>query len=93
MLTLSHTPESERDRLPERLTMSVLDWRLEQAQAQMGQLRQIFVGSNRKDSDVNQTAVYNEQFQNLRLSIQQLNKAKDGMTSGGRRRAEVGNGR
>ncbi len=73
--------------------MSVLDWRLEQAQAQMGQLRQIFVGSNRKDSDVNQTAVYNEQFQNLRLSIQQLNKAKDGMTSGGRRRAEVGNGR
>jgi DNA primase len=93
LMTLNPSPESELARLPDRLAMSVLDWRLEQAKEEVGQLQQLI-----RDSRVEQEGAPNKdqllgRIKELQLKMKWINIAKDEMSATGQRRAEQNNGR
>jgi hypothetical protein len=93
LLTLPPSPEEELARLPDRLAMSVLDWRLDQAKVEVGQLQQLVreATAQKVDADtLNQLLV---RISELRLKIKWINKAKDAISASGQRRAEQGNAR
>ncbi len=93
LLTLPPSPESELPRLPDRLAMSVLDWRLDQVKVEVGQLQQLIKDSN----DQQEEAVNKDQLMGrlgeLQWKMKWINKAKDGMSASGQRRTELSNGR
>ncbi len=90
LLGLPLTSEEQLTRLPERLTLSVLDLRLAKAHEQLARARQLLQEPRSESGpDINLAQLYGQQVQR----IQRLNKAKDAMSSVGRRRAESGYGR
>ena len=93
LMTLNPSPESELTRLPDRLAMSVLDLRLDQAKMEVGQLQQLI-----RDSRVEQEGAPNKdqllgRIKELQLKMKWINIAKDEMSASGQRRAEQSNGR
>jgi DNA primase len=93
LLTLAPYPESELTRLPDRMAMSVLDWRLYQANLEVGQLRQLISeAATQKDEAPTRDQLLGR-LSELLLKIKWINKAKDGISASGQRRAEQGNGR
>ncbi len=94
LLVLPASPESELSRQADRLAMSVLDWRLVQAQTEVGQLQQLVREAHRQqDEAANVAQLYGPRISALLLKIKRINKAKDAISASGQRRAEQGNGR
>lgn len=93
LLSLKRTPESELDRLADKLTLSVLDWRLQKVNQRLTQLRQLFPETIRQQ-DEEAAQLYEQQTREAHLLIQRLNLAKSSMSATNRRRAEeAANGR
>ena len=93
LLTLPPSPEADLARLPDRLAMSVLDWRLDQAKVEVGQLQQIVLEASAQDEMAPSRDQLLGRISELRLKIKWINIAKDGISSSGQRRAEQDNGR
>ncbi len=93
LLTLAPYPESELTRLPDRMAMSVLDWRLYQANLEVGQLRQLISEAAAQEDEAPNRDQLLGRLSELLLKIKWINKAKDGISASGQRRAEQGNGR
>jgi DNA primase len=93
LMTLSPSPESELARLPDRLAMSLLNYRLDQAKEEVGQLQQLI----RDARDAQEGAPNRDQLlgriKELQLKMKWINIAKDEMSATGQRRAEQSNGR
>lgn len=93
LLTLNPTSEFDLDRLADKLTLSVLDWRLQKVNQQLIQLRQLFPETQRQQDD-EAAALYLQQTREASVLIQRLNVAKNAMSASNRRRAEeTANGR
>ncbi len=93
LLAIKPSPEEELTRLPDRLAMSVLDWRLDQAKMEVGQLQQLIRDSSTEEGAVPNRVQLLGRISELRLKIKWINKAKDAVSASGQRRAEKGNGR
>jgi hypothetical protein len=89
LLALAPSPQEELARLPDRLAMSVLDWRLDQAKEEVGQLQQLI----RDAESAEEVKRLLGRISELRLKIKWINKAKDAISASGQRRAEQGAGR
>ncbi len=87
LMAVPVTAESERERLTDRLVLSVLDWRLEKVKEQLAQLQLLFLeGRNDGNSAEDLMQSYGVQLQALRTDMQHLNQAKNAMSSVGRRK-------
>ncbi len=93
ILTLAPSPESELSRLPDRLVMSLLDWRLDQAKREVGELQQLIRDSQGDQEEAPNKIQLIGRIQELQLKMKWINKAKDGMSATGQRRAEQDDGR
>ncbi|UCC52665.1 MAG: DNA primase [Anaerolineaceae bacterium] len=91
LMALSASPESELSRLPDRLAMSLLDWRLAQARTEVEQLQQLSRGAHSQPELVTSMAqLYGPRILELQVKIKWINKAKDAISASGQRRAEQG---
>jgi hypothetical protein len=86
ILRMEATPESEVERLPDLLVMSILDWRLEKIRALLAEVRQLFREAESENSS-EMMAVYYQQLRELPLLVLSINKAKGSMSAASRRRA------
>lgn len=94
LMALPLTATEYLDRLPERLTMSVLDLRLAKTGEQLERAQQLYRQARvETEVDTDLLLVYARQVAKTHKRIQKINKAKDAMSSTGRRRSEYGNGR
>jgi hypothetical protein len=91
LLTLASSSEEELARLPDRLAMSVLDWRLDQAKVEVGQLQQLIKEAPVQGEEAATRIQLLGRISELRLKIKWINKAKDAISASGQRRAEQGN--
>jgi hypothetical protein len=80
LLQTSPTPESELSRLPEKLTLSVLHWRLEKVKGRLTELQQLFRETNRNDQP-ELADLYSQQIRESHFMIQSLNRAADALTA------------
>jgi DNA primase len=80
LLQTSPTSESELSRLPEKLTLSVLHWRLEKVKGRLTELQQLFRETNRNDQP-ELADLYSQQLRESHLMIQSLNRAADALTA------------
>ena len=93
LLALTPSPESELNRLRDRLTMSVLDWRLDQVKVEVGQLQQLIKDANDQQEGAANKDQLLGRLSELQWKMKWLNKAKDGISASGQRRTEQGDGR
>ncbi len=85
--SLPLTPESELDRLADTLVLSVLDWRLEIIKQLLSKVKYL-LHEAQNSNDVNSLMMYRQKLRELPLAVLRINKARDAMSSGSRRRAE-----
>jgi DNA primase len=83
LLTLPDTPESELNRLPDILVMSVLDWRLERVKSLIDEVKHLY-NEMQTQSDADMLALYNRQLRDLPLQYLSINKARGAMSASGR---------
>ena len=74
----SPTPESELGRLPEKLALSILHWRLEKVKRHLAELQLLFRETNRNDQP-ELADLYSQQIRESHLVIQSLNRAAETM--------------
>jgi len=92
LLALPQTPESEIDRLADKLALSVLDWRLEKKSQLVSAVKQV-VRSSTGQTDADAKAMY-QQLNELSIAKLRIHKARDAMSASSRRRLEdAANGR
>lgn len=91
LLTLPNVVEKEQERLPDKLVLSVLDWRLSKAKQQLTEMKQL-IREAKERADAEFVALSQQQLRDLPLLILNLNRAKAAMSAVSRRRAEE-NGR
>ena len=92
LLSLSPTPESELDRLADKLALSVLDWRLEK-KSQLVRIVKQLVHEAQTRQDAESVDMY-QQLNELTMAKLSINKARGAMSATNRRRAEdAANGR
>jgi DNA primase len=92
LLSLPPTPDSELDRLADKLALSVLNWRQEKIGQLIGEIKQLFRQGNTSD-DVDASEMY-DKLNEWTLTVLNIHKAKNAMSAVSRRRAEdLGNGR
>lgn len=84
LMALPESPESELDRLPDLLVLSVLDWRLESVKGLIDEVRQLFRESQTQ-ADSEMLQVYSQQLLELPLRVRSINKARGAMSALGRR--------
>ncbi|MFZ0547794.1 MAG: DNA primase [Candidatus Promineifilaceae bacterium] len=84
LLLLPEIPESNLDRLPDHLVLSVLDWRLEQVNGQINEMRQLF-NEARAAQDLDLISMYSQQLRELPLRKLRLDKARGAMSAVNRR--------
>jgi DNA primase len=92
LMILNPSPESELTRLPDRLAMSALDWRLDQAKAEVGQLQQLITNARVEQEGAPNKDQLLGRIKELQLKMKWINIAKDEMSATGQRRAEQSNG-
>ncbi len=85
LMARSPTAVAERDRLPVRLMLTVLDWRLEKANQLNDELK-LLIREAKTDADQDLVQVYTQQHADLTRKIRQLTRAKGAMQAIGRRR-------
>jgi DNA primase len=92
LLALPPTPETDLDRLADKLALSVLNWRQEKITQLIGEVKQLF----RKEQtleDTDSREMY-ERLSEWRSTILSIHKAKSAMSAVSRRQAEdLANGR
>ncbi len=92
LLALPQTPESEIDRLADKLALSVLDWRLEKKSQLVSAVKQV-VRSAKGQTDADAKTMY-QQLNELSIAKLRIHKARDAMSASSRRRLEdAANGR
>ena len=92
LLALPQTPETELDRLADKLALSVLDWRLEKKSQLVSAVKQV-VRSATGQTDADAKAMY-QQLNELSIAKLRIHKARDAMSASSRRRLEdAANGR
>ncbi|MCB9420864.1 MAG: DNA primase [Ardenticatenaceae bacterium] len=92
LLTFPPTPDSELDRLADKLALSVLNWRQEKIGQLIGEIKQLFRQGDTSD-DVDASEMY-DKLNEWKLTVLNIHKAKNAMSAVNRRRAEnLGNGR
>jgi hypothetical protein len=87
LLTLPDVLEEEQERLPDKLVLSVLDWRLSKVKQQGSEIQQL-VREAKQMTDHELVALLQQQQHDLALLQLSLNKAKGAMSALSRRRAE-----
>ena len=87
LLTLPDVLEEEQERLPDKLVLSVLDWRLSKAKQQGSEIEQL-VREAKEMTNGELIALLQQQQHDLALLQLSLNKAKGAMSALSRRRAE-----
>ncbi|MEM7334415.1 MAG: DNA primase [Chloroflexota bacterium] len=93
LLALKPTPESELDRLADKLLLSVLEWRLQKNKLFNQKIKVLFDEAKRQN-DQESAKLYEQQIAKSHLESLSLNKAKSAMSATSRRRAEeAANGR
>lgn len=92
LLSMPLTPESELDRLVDKLVLSVLDWRLQKINDRLSQLRMLFPETTRQQ-DEEAAGLYQQQTRDASNAIQRINVAKNAMSAANRRRSEAAYGR
>jgi DNA primase len=80
LLQTAPTPESELSRLPEKLALSVLHWRLERVKGHLSELQQLIRETNRNDQP-ELADLYSQQIRESHLMIQSLNRAAEAVTA------------
>jgi recombinational DNA repair ATPase RecF len=92
LLSLPPTPDSELDRLADKLALSVLNWRQEKIGQLVSEIKQLFRQRNASD-DVDASEMY-DKLNEWTLTVLNIHKAKNAMSAVSRRRAEdLENGR
>ncbi|MCA9925337.1 MAG: toprim domain-containing protein, partial [Anaerolineales bacterium] len=92
LLSLPQTPESELDRLADKLALSVLDWRLEKKSQLVAAVKQV-VKTYQHEADADAKAIY-QQLNELTMAKLHIHKAREAMSATSRRRMEdAANGR
>jgi hypothetical protein len=86
LLSLPATPETELDRLPDRLVLSVLDWRLEKVKELMANVEQLFLETQAQD-DPDLLEMYRQQLRDLPVQRRSIDRAREAMSAVGRRNA------
>lgn len=86
LLAMPETAESELDRLPDRLVLSVLDWRLERVKSLMDEVEKLFREMQAQDNP-ELLNLYSQQLRELPLQLLSINKARGAMSSTGKRDA------
>lgn len=92
LLTLPVTPDTQLDRLPDNLVLSILDWRLDKIKQRLGEVKQLFQEA-KSQGDADALDLYNRQILDLTMVSGKINKAKGSMSALSRRRAEEANSR
>jgi DNA primase len=88
--TLQQLPivaESELDRLPDKLVISVLDWRAERARELISEVNQL-IDEAQSDNNQEMLALYYQQLQEFIARRKRISKAKEAMSSLNRRRSD-----
>ncbi len=87
LLELPETPESELERLPDRLVISILDWRLERVKSLINEVEQLFHEAKAQN---NQAAIdmYGRQLRELPLQVLSINRARAAISATNRRNSE-----
>jgi DNA primase len=92
LLSLPGTPETELERLPDRLVLSVLDWRLETVKGLMANVEQLFL-ETQAQSDPDLIEMYRQQLRDLPVQRRSIDRAREAMSAVGRRYAGGATGR
>lgn len=87
LLTMPESPESELDRLPDRLVQSVLDWRLERIKSLIEEVEQLVRETNAQDNP-ELIDMYLQQLRGLLHQVLSINKARAALSATAKRRAQ-----
>jgi DNA primase len=82
LLALPAIAESELDRSPDILVMSVLDWRLDQARSLIGEVNKLYQEAQTED-DSGVLDMYRQQLRDLPIRVLNINRARGAMTDVG----------
>ncbi len=102
LLSLPGTPDTELDRLPDRLVLSVLDWRSEKVKELIANVEQLFLETqaqndlDQNDQDQNDQdmiEMYRQQLRDLPMQLRSIYRAREAMSAVGRRNAGGATGR
>ncbi len=88
LLNLPDTEESEFDRLPGRLVLSVLDWRLERIKSLISEVELLSRETHAQDSH-EMHEMYHQQLRDLSLQMLSINRARGAMSATGRRQTGI----
>ena len=86
LLSLPESPETELERLPERLVLSVLDWRLEKVKGLIAEVEKLFLEAQSQNRP-EMLEMYRRQLRELPLEVRRINRAREAMSAVGRRNA------
>jgi hypothetical protein len=92
LLSLPETPESELDRLPEKLVLSVLEWRLEVVKELTVNVERLFLEAQAQN-DPDLIKMYRQQLRELPKQRRSIDRAREAMSAVGRRNAGSATGR
>ena len=87
LLDLPKTPEKELERLPDRLVISILDWRLVRVRSLINEVEQLFHEAKAQNSP-DATDMYSRQLRELPLQVLSINKARAAISMTSRRNSE-----
>ena len=86
LLSLPGTPDTEVDRLPDRLVLSVLDWRQEKVKGLIANVEQLFL-ETQAQNEPERLEMYRQQLRDLPQQLLSINRAREAMSAVGRRNA------
>jgi DNA primase len=86
LLSLPESPETELERLPERLVLSVLDWRLERVKSLIAEVEKLFLEAQAQNKP-DMLEMYRQQLRELPLQVRGIDRAREAMSAVGRRNA------
>ncbi len=87
LLSLPDGPDLEVDRLPDTLTRSVLDWRLEHVKGLISEVKYLF-SDEELSSNTEQLDLFAKELSDLTTQLLNINKARAAMTATGRRQTQ-----
>jgi hypothetical protein len=84
LLSIKLTSESELERLPDRLVLSVLDWRLERTKSLLAEVERLFRESQ-EQKNLEMLELYGQQLRELPSQVRSIDRARGAMSATGRR--------
>lgn len=87
LLSLPEIQESELDRLPDTLVLSILDWRGEKVRELIGAVEQLF-DEKESQADAETLSVYRQELLKLAGALRIINRARSAMSATNRRLAK-----